>query len=130
MLIRPTGILPKWENRLSVFGKKRYTPPMIVVRTDIPQAYFTAHTGVAGIAAAQGQYRAWLSIAKAARWTSPMQVKSSHPKASVLKNGRVVFNIKGNSYRLVCQINYQAGTVEIRFFGSHPEYDAINAETV
>lgn len=103
---------------------------MIVVRTDIPQAYFTAHTGVAGIAAAQGQYRAWLSIAKAARWASPMQVKSSHPKASVLKNGRVVFNIKGNSYRLVCQINYQAGAVEIRFFGSHSEYDAINAETV
>ncbi|GEM_PF-1336840 len=103
---------------------------MIVVRTDIPNACFTAHAGDAGIAAARSQYRAWQMIAIAARWTTPMAVKTSHPKASILKNGRVVFNIKGNSYRLVCQVNYLAGTVEIRFFGSHADYDTINAETV
>ncbi|MBY0431997.1 MAG: type II toxin-antitoxin system HigB family toxin [Rhodospirillales bacterium] len=103
---------------------------MIVVRTDIPNAYFTARVGNAGIAAARNQYKAWQMIATASRWTTPMDVKTSHPKASVLKNGRVVFNIKGNSYRLVCQINYLAGTVEIRFFGSHADYDSINAETV
>jgi len=51
-------------------------------------------------------------------------------KASIFKNGRVVFNIKGDSYRLVCQINYSAGTIEIRVFGSHADYDTINAETV
>lgn len=103
---------------------------MIVVRTDIPNAYFKAHAGDAGIAAARSQFRAWQTIATAARWTTPIEVKASHPKASILKDGRVVFNIKGNSYRLVCQVNYHAGTVEIRFFGDHSDYDTINAETV
>jgi len=103
---------------------------MIVVRTDIPNAYFAAHAGDAGIAAARSQYRAWQMIATTAQWTNPMALKSSHPKASILKNGRVVFNIKGNSYRLVCHINYQAGTVEIRFFGTHADYDTISAESV
>ncbi len=103
---------------------------MIVVRTDLPNAYFAIHAGDAGIAAARSQYRAWQMMTTAARWTTPMAVKVSHPKASILKNGRVVFNIKGNSYRLICQINYQAGTVEIRFFGSHADYDTINVESV
>ena len=103
---------------------------MIVVRTDIPNAYFATHVGDIGIAAARSQYRAWQMITMAARWSTPMTIKTSHPKVSILKNGRAVFNIKGNSYRLVCQINYLAGTVEIRFFGSHADYDTINAETV
>lgn len=54
----------------------------------------------------------------------------SHPKASVWKRGRAVFNIKGNDYRLVARIEYRAAIVEIRFFGTHPEYDQIDAETV
>jgi mRNA interferase HigB len=57
-------------------------------------------------------------------------VKVSHPRASILKGGRVVFNIKGNDHRLVAAVQYQAGVVVIRFFGSHAEYDRIDAETV
>jgi mRNA interferase HigB len=57
-------------------------------------------------------------------------VKASHPKASILKAGRVVFNIKSNDYRLVAAVQYQAGVLAIRFFGTHAEYDRINAETV
>jgi mRNA interferase HigB len=57
-------------------------------------------------------------------------VKRAHPKASILKGGRVVFNIKGNDYRLVAAVNYAAGVLVIRFFGTHLEYDAIDAETV
>jgi mRNA interferase HigB len=53
-----------------------------------------------------------------------------YPKASILKAGRVVFNIKGNGYRLVARLQYQAGVLEIRFFGTHAEYDRIDAETV
>jgi mRNA interferase HigB len=75
-------------------------------------------------------YRAWLAIASAAQWRTPMDVKRSHPKASVLKGGRVVFNIKGNDYRLVAQVNYRAGTVEIRFLASHWDYDHIDAQTI
>jgi len=57
-------------------------------------------------------------------------VKASYPKASILKGGRVVFNIKGNDFRLVVRIQYQAGIVAVRFFGTHAEYDRIDAETV
>jgi NAD(P)H-nitrite reductase large subunit len=51
-------------------------------------------------------------------------------QTSILKAGRVVFNIKGNDYRLVARVQYQAGVVAVRFFGTHAEYDAIDAETV
>jgi mRNA interferase HigB len=57
-------------------------------------------------------------------------VKASYPKASILKGSRVVFNIKGNDYRLIAGVQYQAGALAIRFFGTHSEYDKINAEAV
>jgi mRNA interferase HigB len=57
-------------------------------------------------------------------------VKQAHPKASILKGARVVFNIKANNYRLVAVVKYQVGVLMIRFFGSHQEYDQIDAETV
>jgi mRNA interferase HigB len=57
-------------------------------------------------------------------------VKASHPKASILKAGRVVFNIKGNDNRLVAAVQYQAGVLVIRFFRTHAEYDRIDVETV
>ena len=60
----------------------------------------------------------------------PKMLKQAHPKASILKGGRVVFYIKANSYRLVAVVKYQAGVLMICFFGSHQEYDQIDAETV
>jgi len=63
-------------------------------------------------------------------WRNPQDVKRSHPKASILKSGRAVFNIKGNDYRLIVQLDYSVGLVRIRFFGTHAEYDEIDAETV
>ena len=57
-------------------------------------------------------------------------MKASYPKASTLKAGRVVFNIKGNDYRLIARVQYQAGVLAIRFFGTHTEYDKIDAETI
>lgn len=103
---------------------------MIVIGTDIAERYFAAHAGHKGIKVAQTQYDAWRAIATAARWRTPDDVKRSHPKASILKSGRAVFNIKGNDYRLVAALNYEAGVLAIRFFGSHAEYDKIDAETV
>ncbi len=61
---------------------------------------------------------------------SPEDVKKAHPKASILKSGRVVFNIKANDYRLIALVQYQGGVIMIRFFGSHEEYDKVDAETV
>ena len=57
-------------------------------------------------------------------------MKKSHPKASILKGGRVVFNIKANDFRLVALVQYVENVLMIRFFGSHEEYDKIDAETV
>jgi mRNA interferase HigB len=103
---------------------------MIVVGTALVERYFTARAGHKKIKTARSQYDAWFAIASQARWRTPTDVKRSHPKASIRKGGRVVFNIKGNDFRLVTAINYPAGVLVIRFFGSHVEYDAINAETV
>ena len=103
---------------------------MIVVGTDIVEAYFRSRAGHRGIKAARSRYEAWLAIAGAADWKTPEDVKKAHPKASILKGGRVVFNIKANDYRLIALVQYADGVLMIRFFGSHEEYDGIDAETV
>jgi mRNA interferase HigB len=103
---------------------------MIVVGTQVVEHYFATRAGHKGIKAARSQYDVWLAIAGQAGWRNPEEVKRSHPKASILKGGRAVFNIKGNDYRLIATLNYQAGVLVIRFFGTHAEYDKVNAETV
>lgn len=57
-------------------------------------------------------------------------MKASYPKASNLKRSRVVFNIEGNDFRLIAALQYRAGVLAIRFFGSHSEHDEVDAETV
>jgi len=103
---------------------------MIVMGTDAVESYFAADAGHRGIKAARSQYGAWLDIVTRAEWRNPEDVKASYPKASILKAGRVVFNIKGNDYRLIVRVQYQASVLMIRFFGTHAEYDEIDAETV
>lgn len=103
---------------------------MIVIGTDVIEKYFADHAGHKGIKAARSQYEAWLDIVTRADWRNPEDAKASYPKASILKASRVVFNIKGNDYRLVARVQYQAGALAIRFFGTHAEYDKIDAETV
>jgi len=72
----------------------------------------------------------WYDTAKNNDWKSPNDVKNTYASASVLKNGRIVFNIKGNDYRLVTKFNFEKGWVFIRFVGSHTEYDRIDANNV
>lgn len=103
---------------------------MIVVGTDIVERYFAARAGHRGIKAARAQYDAWRMIVEKAKWKTPEDVKKAHLKASILKSGRVVFNIKANDYRLITLVQYQGGVVMIQFFGSHAEYDKVDAETV
>jgi mRNA interferase HigB len=73
---------------------------------------------------------AWYAEAKNAEWSSPAEVKASYGTASILKDGRVVFNIRGNKYRLVVWINYDYFTIYVRFVGTHKEYDEIDAQTI
>lgn len=74
--------------------------------------------------------RAWYKEAKAAKWQDPADIKRRYRSASFLANSRVVFNIKGNRYRLVVVVRYEFGIVYIRFVGTHSDYDRINAETI
>jgi mRNA interferase HigB len=103
---------------------------MIVVGTETVERYFAEHAGGRGLRAARSQYDVWVAIARRARWRNRGDVKASHPRASILKGGRAVFNIKGNDYRLIAALQYQAGVLVIRFFGSHTEYDRVDAESV
>ena len=74
--------------------------------------------------------KTWYDTAKSSKWFSPNDVKQTYVSASILKNGRVVFNIKGNHFRVVVRINYQLKIVWIRFVGTHKEYDRIDAKTI
>jgi len=73
---------------------------------------------------------AWYRHAVKADWESPASVKADFGHASILRDGRVVFNIAGNKYRLVVWINYGYRVVYIRFLGTHSQYDWIDAQTI
>ncbi|MBI5879265.1 MAG: type II toxin-antitoxin system HigB family toxin [Chloroflexi bacterium] len=77
--------------------------------------------------AAEQPLRAWYAQVRSAVWRTPADVKNDYRNASLLANQRVIFNIKGNSYRLVTMLNYQHGIVFIRFIGTHADYDRIDA---
>jgi mRNA interferase HigB len=73
---------------------------------------------------------AWFRQVKQADWAKPADVKRDVRSASILRDGRVVFNVAGNKYRVVVWINYPYRVVYIRFVGTHRQYDAINAQTI
>ena len=73
---------------------------------------------------------AWYREAEKADWASPAKVKEQYRNASIVGDSRVVFNIKGNDYRLVVKINYGYHVVYVRFVGTHSEYDRIDAREV
>jgi mRNA interferase HigB len=74
--------------------------------------------------------QAWYHDVKRADWKTPDDIKSEYRNASFVGKNRVVFNIKGNRYRLVVAVKYQHGIVYIRFVGLHKEYDKIDAATI
>jgi mRNA interferase HigB len=78
----------------------------------------------------EGALKAWFVEAKLARWTTPQDVNNQYANASVIANNRVVFNIKGNDYRLIVAIAYKMQYVYVKFIGTHAEYDKVDAATV
>ena len=73
---------------------------------------------------------AWYREVEKEDWDQPSQIKEKYRSASFVKGNRVVFNIKGNDYRLVVKINYPYRVVYVRFVGTHADYDAIDVEEV
>ena len=78
----------------------------------------------------QGPTLAWYRDVLKADWARPSDLKAQFGTASILQDGRAVFNIGGNKYRIVVWINYPYRIVYIRFIGTHKQYDAINAQTI
>ena len=76
------------------------------------------------------QLKAWYSETLRAQWKGPADIKKNYPSASVLVDNRIVFNIKGNNYRLIVRINYHYRMVWIRFIGTHAQYDRIDANKI
>ena len=74
--------------------------------------------------------RAWYAISRRAVWRRPAEIKAHYRSASFTANNRVIFNIKGNDYRLVVAVHYNRGLMFVRFVGTHGEYDRINAADV
>ena len=79
---------------------------------------------------AEQPLKAWHAKVKTAIWLTSSDIKSDYRNASFVANNRVVFNIKGNKYRLIATVNYDFGVVYIRFVGTHQAYDKIDATTV
>jgi mRNA interferase HigB len=76
------------------------------------------------------QLKSWYQETSKAEWQNSNEIKLDYPTASIVGDNRIVFNIKGNTYRLIVKINFDYQIVWIRFIGTHAEYDKINAKTV
>lgn len=76
------------------------------------------------------QLKAWFQETNKAEWKNPNEIKKEYLNASILNDNRVIFNIKGNNYRLIVKINYEYQMIWIRFIGTHSEYDKINANEI
>ena len=100
---------------------------MRVIALSTIKAFLDLGTGAAD---AHEPVMAWYRQVKQADWARPADVKRDVRSASILKDGRAVFNIAGNKYRIVVWINYPYRTVYIRFIGSHRQYDAIDAQSI
>lgn len=79
---------------------------------------------------AQGPLEAWHDEASAASWKTPQDIKNLYASASFVGNDRAVFNIGGNKYRLVVEVQFAAGIVWVKFVGTHAQYDKMDAATV
>lgn len=72
----------------------------------------------------------WHETVKGANWRNPNEIKEFYSTVSILKNSRIVFNIRGNHYRLVAKINFEKQWLFIRFIGTHKDYDNIDADNI
>jgi mRNA interferase HigB len=95
-----------------------------VIAKKILREFWELHTDC------EEQLKSWYQEASNAAWLDTNQIKFEYPSASILPGNRVVFNIKGNHYRLIVKINYDYQMIWIRFIGTHAEYDKINAKKI
>lgn len=97
---------------------------MRVFNTNTLLAFGREHSG------AEQPFRELAKTLRQATWSSFQDVKKAYPPSRAIKGDRVVFNVKGNEYRVVAAIDYKRKAAFIKFVGTHADYDKINAETV
>lgn len=97
---------------------------MRVIAKSTLVAFWTKHPD------AEEPLKAWHDEATKAEWSTPQDIKDQYRSASFVGNNRVIFNIKGNDYRLVVAVAYRFKAVYIKFIGTHDEYDDINSTSV
>ena len=97
---------------------------MRVIAKKILRDFWTKHPDC------EQQLKSWYIEAEDALWKNMNQIKKDYPSASILAGNRVVFNIKGNNYRLIIRINFYYQMVWIRFIGTHAQYDKIDATKI
>ena len=97
---------------------------MRVISKKILRDFWTKH------ADSEEQLKAWFRETENAKWININDLKSEYPSASILKDNRIVFNIKGNNYRLIVKFNFEYQISWIRFIGTHAEYDKINTNEI
>jgi mRNA interferase HigB len=112
----PVARLPKWE----ILRSMRF-----IAKRSLQKFWERP-----GCADARGPLHSWYVEAVKATWRTPQDIKDQYASASICGNNRVVFNVGGNKYRLVVEIQYQAGIVWVKFVGTHAQYDRIDVETV
>jgi len=83
-----------------------------------------------GCADSEGPLQSWHDEANKASWKTPQDITDQYRSASICGNNRVVFNIAGNKYRLVVEMQYRAGIAWVKFIGTHAQYDKINVEYI
>lgn len=105
-------------------GTFNYICNMRVISRSTLRDFWTVHTDC------EQQLKSWYKEATEAQWEKPEDIKKIYRTSSILQGNRVVFNIKGNTYRLIIKINYEFGIIWIRFIGTHAEYDKIDANTI
>lgn len=105
-----------------VYIRKKYT--LRVIAKKILRDFWENHNDC------EQQLKAWFQETTKTFWKNPNDVKKDYPSESILNNNRVVFNIKGNNYRLIVKINYDYQMIWIQFVVTHTEYDTINANEI
>lgn len=115
------SLFPFWEHVILELG---WNIRMRIIARSTLQRFWGKHSD------SEQPLKSWFKVTKNAKWKDPNDVKACYKTASILLHGRVVFNIAGNKYRLIAQINYAKGILFIKFIGTHSEYDKINAQTI
>ncbi len=121
--VAPVENLP--DVSLPKTGNAGYTVCVRIIATSTLKAFYENRQQ-----GAEQAIKVWIAVARQAGWKTPSDAKASFPAADILPDGRMIFDLGGNKYRLVAKINYRAGIVYVRFIGTHRAYDKIDATTV